>query len=185
MLAGLYSKPFILVSTSTMAYTRFLGVVMSGKTVFLYTMCFLLYLVSPTLAQPIPIQNMTIAVPEKATNHGDPRILCMVPAPWATVAIFYLGNFAAHAATLKTYPGEAPFQVVRAIIYALFFPTSGIVRGLNAIFRHASFEKTDLRVAARAGALCMVVRTSKWRPESAREKKPNRSTHFAGMSRSP
>src|ERR1700761_2430636 len=126
-----------------MASSRLFSVVISGKTISLYTICFLLYMISFTFALPVPTQNMTITVPEKATNHGDPRILCMVPTPWATIAIFYLGNFAAHAATLKTYPGEAPFQVVRAVIYALFFPTSGIVRGLNAIFRHASLEKTD------------------------------------------
>jgi hypothetical protein len=84
--------------------------------------------------------------------------------------IFYLGNYGAHAATLVTYPGESPIYDFAAIIYALFFPNTGIVRGLNAIFRHANFswgERTDLRAATRAGALCMVVRTSAWRPKES------------------
>jgi hypothetical protein len=99
-----------------------------------------------------------------ATNHDSNSLFCVVPAPWFSIMIFYLGNFAAHAATLVTYPGEPPMNVFAAILYALFFPNTGIVRGLNAIFRHAHFSRGDLQAATRAGALCMVVRTGAWRP---------------------
>jgi hypothetical protein len=121
---------------------------------------------------PLPDQVFTIEVPAglNATNHNSDSLFCIVPASWFNIMIFYLGNYGAHAATLVTYPGESPIYVFAAIIYALFFPNTGIVRGLNAIFRHANFswgERTDLRAATRAGALCMVVRTSAWRPKES------------------
>src|SRR5438034_9844332 len=129
----------------------------------------LLYATVPVRCTPIPDQIFPINVPagQNATNHNSNHIFCVVPAPWFTVMVFYLGNYAAHAATLVTYPGEAPMCIAAAILYALVLPTTGIVRGLNAIFRRSRFPwvgKTDLQTAARAGALCMVVRTEKWRP---------------------
>jgi hypothetical protein len=98
-----------------------------------------------------------------ATNHSSNSIFCVTPSPWFGVAVFYLGNYASHAATVITYPGETPLNVILAIIFSLFFPTSGIIRGLGAICRRANREKTDLQTAARAGALCHVVRTREWR----------------------
>jgi hypothetical protein len=77
---------------------------------------------------------------------------------------FFLGNYAAHAATVISYPGESIASTIGAIVFALVFPTPGIVRGLNAIVRHAAFVSDPLEQAARAGALCMVVRTKDWKP---------------------
>ena len=109
-----------------------------------------------------------------ATQHNNSDIFCAIPSPWFSgVGVFYLGNYAAHAATLVTYPGEPPLYIFLAILYALFFPTSGITRGLNAIFRFARFRRRrdgDLCIAARSGALCMVVRSSKWRPKHIEDK---------------
>ena len=45
---------------------------------------------------------------------------------------------------------------------ALLLPTAGAARGFDAIARHARFRKKPLQRAARAGALCMVVRTESW-----------------------
>jgi hypothetical protein len=132
---------------------------------FTYFSLFVLGLATTCQATPVPDHFFTVDVPEgmTATNHSSNSIFCVIPSPWFGVAVFYLGNYASHAATVITYPGEAPFNVILTIIFALFFPTSGIIRGLGAICRHANGEKTDLRVAARAGALCHVVRTGKWR----------------------
>jgi hypothetical protein len=107
-----------------------------------------------------------------ATNHSSNSIFCVTPSPWFGVAIFYLGNYASHVATVITYPGEAPLNVILAIIFSLFFPTSGIIRGLGAICRHANREKADLQTAARAGALCHVVRTGEWRKEDLKAEHP-------------
>lgn len=52
-----------------------------------------------------------------------------------------------------------------AVCAALVFPAHGITRAVTAIARHASFTRSPLRKAARAGALCMVVRNEAWRPE--------------------
>ncbi|TID27482.1 hypothetical protein E6O75_ATG00249 [Venturia nashicola] len=141
----------------------------------LLTTFFLLQYLPSISGNPVPEQIFNVTIPShlNATNHDSPDIFCVVPNPWFSIMLFYLGNYAAHASTLITYPGEDPIYIGAAILYALFFPTTGVVRGLNAIFRHARvcwrwksafIESSELRVAARAGALCMVVRTDKWRP---------------------
>jgi hypothetical protein len=80
--------------------------------------------------------------------------------------IFYFGNYFAHAATVQTYPGESLRSTIRALVLALLFPAAGISRGLTTIIRCAKRQKTPLQIAARAGALCMVVRTKEWQPLS-------------------
>jgi hypothetical protein len=120
----------------------------------------------------IPIRN--ISVPADAFNHGDNHTLCSLKVSWAYIAAIYIGNCATHAATVHTYPGEATQSIARAIPFALFFPTAGISRGLNAIFRHAIRKKNDLDAVARASALCFVVRSSKWRPPDWPEGRPFR-----------
>ncbi|KAF2397674.1 hypothetical protein EJ06DRAFT_132453 [Trichodelitschia bisporula] len=136
------------------------------------TLSFLLLLTILPLVHGVPTpegaQTFNVSVPEGFTVTNRGNYFCVLPASWFSVMVFYLGNYAAHAATLITYPGEPPIYIVAAVVYALFFPTTGIVRGLNAVFRHARFpwgEQTDMRSAARAGALCMVVRTPLWRDE--------------------
>ncbi|KAJ7048857.1 hypothetical protein C8F01DRAFT_1003694, partial [Mycena amicta] len=71
---------------------------------------------------------------------------------------FFLGNYIAHAATTLSYPGEEFGDYVQTIVIALLFPTAGVVRGLDAIFRCAILGTSDLMCAARAGALCMLIR---------------------------
>jgi hypothetical protein len=116
------------------------------------------------LAAGAALKNITITVPDGTTSHGDPNLLC-TPADWRDVIIFYLGNYLAHAATVITTPGESTFSVIATMISALFFPTSGVLRGASAIMTFAKFAKDDLQTAARARALCMVVRTEAWRPQ--------------------
>jgi hypothetical protein len=52
------------------------------------------------------------------------------------------------------------------LIIALLFPSSGIGRGLNAIYQRAIFCETPLETACKAGALCVVIRTKDWKPRS-------------------
>lgn len=82
------------------------------------------------------------------------------------MATFFLGNFVAHVATVKSIPGEKLPVTVCNLILALLFPTSGLMRGLNAIARCVRLGETELDKACRAGALCVVVRTSTWRPRT-------------------
>ena len=146
----------------------------SLKTYFLF-----LALLATAYATPLPSPR-EITVPDNTFNHDNDQLLCS-PISWADIAAFYLGNYVAHAATIYTYPGEATFSIARSILSSLFFPTAGITRGLNAIFRHAhwnesaSWNESDLEVAARAGALCMVIRSRHWKEES-----PSQEKHASG-----
>ena len=47
---------------------------------------------------------------------------------------------------------------------AVVFPLMGAARGLLAIIRHSAFYKDPIRQALRSRAMCMVVRSTKWKP---------------------
>ncbi|KAI0897872.1 hypothetical protein F4806DRAFT_379711 [Annulohypoxylon nitens] len=108
-------------------------------------------------------QSTSIVLPDDVSNHGSPDLIC-TPASWTDVALFYLGNYVAHAATVRVSPGEPILDRIVNSIAILLFPQAGAMKGLNAIFRCAVLEKSPLQRAARSGALCMVVRTPEWRP---------------------
>jgi len=110
------------------------------------------------------LKNITITVPDGTSNHGDPNLICK-PTTWTDIIVFFLGNYLAHAATIKSLPGEYAGSFSFAVVVALLFPPTGMARGLSAIFSFSKLSKTDLQSAARAGALCMVVRTSDWKPQ--------------------
>lgn len=108
-----------------------------------------------TLAQRVPV------VPGNLTNHG----LVCEPATVTSVVLFFFTNYLAHCATVKSYPGETSIGTVISIVLALFFPLSGILKAMNSIIRHARLTRhNELQMAARAGALCMVVRSESWEP---------------------
>jgi hypothetical protein len=79
---------------------------------------------------------------------------------------FHSRNYVAHAATVKTGPGLPAALTTYLMLGALLVPTVGISRGIEAIISLAKLSKSDLHTAARARALCMVVRTDGWRPYS-------------------
>ena len=104
----------------------------------------------------ISSESVTIP-PTTCPNHGNPTLCCR-STKWTDLVVFYLGNYVAHALTTKITPGQNPFSAIVAIFAALLFPTSGIARSLRAISSGAIFAKTELQVAARAGALLMIVK---------------------------
>ena len=113
---------------------------------------------------PKPTQNITVTVPEGTQSHGNPNLLC-TPTRWTDVAIFFLANYVAHAATTKSLPGEPALATLRVLVLALCLPLSGVLRGCRAIGQRAAFSQTPLESAARARALCIVVRTIGWVPQ--------------------
>ena len=114
---------------------------------------------------PPPTEGLTITVPKGTRLQGsDLQIVC-TPSKWTDVATFLLANYVAHAATLKSLPGESTLSVLRNFVCSLLFPISGVRRGVSAIYQRAIFAKTPLEAAAKAGALCIVVRTLEWKPE--------------------
>jgi hypothetical protein len=99
-------------------------------------------------------------------TNGDPNLAC-TDATWQSIVVFLLANYVAHCATVKAYPGESTGSLVRATFFALLQPVSGTLRAVDSIRRHSRLKGTnDLQRAARAGALCMVVRTSDWKPQA-------------------
>ncbi len=127
----------------------------------------MLMIVPQVLSAPVDLsssQNSAIPVPEGTTNHGDPHLLC-TRSTWSNVATFYLANYVAHAATVKSEPGQLMLRGVLSMLLALVLPTSGVLRGLDAIRRHAIIGGSPLQKARKAGALCEVVRTEDWEPQ--------------------
>ena len=123
-------------------------------------LCFL------ALATSRPTQNITIEVPNGTTNHGEPNTFC-TPATWSDITRYLLLNYVAHGATVVSYPGEPAFDVFVCVVTAILFPTFGVIRALNFIIRHPVLTaKSNLEMAARSGALCMLVRSSSWKPRS-------------------
>jgi hypothetical protein len=130
----------------------------------------------------VPKSNLTIEAAKGTSQHGSNRILCY-PLTWPSLAMFYLENFGAHIATVQSTPGDKWPLTLFNMVLALFFPTSGLMRGLNAIVRNFSSsifarkvvakilrikrwrrDETSLEKACKAGALCIVVRNANWRP---------------------
>ncbi|KAL9115808.1 MAG: hypothetical protein Q9227_000176 [Pyrenula ochraceoflavens] len=110
------------------------------------------------------LQNMTITAPIGSSDHGNPHILC-IPQKATAVATFFLANYFAHVATVKSIPGQPLIPSVLDQILTLFFPGYGIIRGLSSIRARAVGRKKPLETALLAGALCEVVRTKYWHPQ--------------------
>jgi hypothetical protein len=91
------------------------------------------------------------------THHGNCNLLCR-RASWADVLVFFMGNYVAHAATVTSRPSQSVLSNLFNIMIALLFPGGGIRNGVETIRTFAKFGPTDLQVAARAGALCAVIK---------------------------
>lgn len=81
-----------------------------------------------------------------------------MPTKWTDIAVYFLGNYVSHVATVRFLPGEPAIPAFKRLIMALLFPNSGLLRGLDVIKQHAIFGRTPIESAAKAGALCVVVR---------------------------
>ncbi|KAJ7268395.1 hypothetical protein C8J57DRAFT_1181345 [Mycena rebaudengoi] len=115
-------------------------------------------------ASPIIYRNITKIRPSHiSAKREEPKLTCS-PGSVLDLVIFFIGNYLAHAVTVITYPGESSTAELLSFLAALTFPASGLVRGFNAIRRHAMFTKGSLARAAKSGALCMVVRNDPWMP---------------------
>ena len=116
-------------------------------------------------SRPLNTQNITIEVPNGTTNHGDPNSFCTPATSW-NIGSYMLLNYVAHGATVVSYPGESWRDRLLSIVSAIVFPVLGVIRAFNFIFRCPILSKgNDLKVAARSGALCMLVRSKKWKPQ--------------------
>ncbi|KAN0093533.1 hypothetical protein V8E51_016717 [Hyaloscypha variabilis] len=103
------------------------------------------------------MENFTIVAPIGTTNHSDPQLFC-TPADWSYIVEFLIANYLAHAATVLTPPAATLEESIVIVLMALFLPAIGAFRGLRAIREHPFMEKSPIKGACKAGALCMVVR---------------------------
>ncbi|KAF3765780.1 hypothetical protein M406DRAFT_329645 [Cryphonectria parasitica EP155] len=103
--------------------------------------------------------NITVSLPPGSTSHGDPNLLCLPPS-WTDLATFYGTNYLAHAATLIARPGQSLIETIIDTTNALFIPGSGMVRAVRLLIFSVDWtrNRSPLRRAAKAGALCMVVK---------------------------
>jgi hypothetical protein len=154
---------------------------------------FLVLQVVGTLAVPVDdkerMRNITVTLPEGTHIFNNSEIIC-TPAKWKDIAIFFLVNYVTHALTTVVLPGEGWESYLTNALASLMFPGFGAYRGLRAIFvgwatvrkrfhseswdhvdgetkhvhKHKARRARDLQKARRAGALCMVVRSSDWEP---------------------
>lgn len=76
---------------------------------------------------------------------------------WTDVLVFFLANYVTHVATVIAEPGQSVATSIASSVMALLLPGTGIERALNAIYSCAIFAPTQLQMAARAGALYVVV----------------------------
>lgn len=107
-----------------------------------------------TVADCLPTHNITVPAPEGFFNHGQNNLFC-VPIKWYNILIFFFTNYIAHAATVKSRPGQKFRHAARDFLLALAFPYSGLLRSLSAISEF-SRSKLALKRAYYAGALWIV-----------------------------
>jgi hypothetical protein len=137
---------------------------------FLLSKLFLASLLFITLVTAAALKNITLALPEGTTDHGDPGLLCF-PTGWTDLFTFYLGNYAAHAGTVKFLPGEKIKDMIPTVVISLLFPAFGAFRGIMNCLSGAIFARRrgPFQMAVRARALCMVVRGTNWTPAEGDE----------------
>jgi hypothetical protein len=101
--------------------------------------------------------QLTIEVPDGTINHDNPSLVCK-PTQWTDVLEFFLTNYVIHAVTITSSPGQSVSETIFYALNALFVPGFGAIRTISALRAHAgTIRGNELRKAATAGALCMVV----------------------------
>lgn len=109
----------------------------------------------------LPKHNITVTVPDGFSNHGKDDLFCL-PATWYQIAIFFAINYGSHAVTIRSRPGQTYYHAARDIMFALLCPFSGVRRAIDSFGRSSWPSENHLVKAARAGALCIVVRNHEW-----------------------
>lgn len=92
------------------------------------------------------------------------RVWCQL-TQWYDIVWFIFTNFILHALSVRSLPGEKSFTSTVFKICCFLVPYTGVRRGLCLILRASNLAGNDLQSAARANALCMVIRSPEWRPK--------------------
>ena len=119
-------------------------------------------LIDPTIAIPDP------SVSSVSNQLPGSQVVCS-PTNWYDIVWFYFANYILHALSVRSLPGEELLTSIAFKFACLIVPYTGIRRGLCLIARAANLARNDLQSAARANALCMIVRTHEWKPMDGEE----------------
>jgi hypothetical protein len=127
---------------------------------------------APVTSGTVTSGSVTISGPG-VSDHGQPNLVCF-PTKATDVLLFFLSNYVAHAATVKTAPGAQTLEVMVGMLISLFFPVLGMSRAFEVIlgwswklspkFPFLQFEADTLQTALKAGALVVAVRNQMWKP---------------------
>lgn len=99
------------------------------------------------------------------TAQSDGSEVWCEPSHWYDVFWFVFANYILHALSVRSLPGESTLSSTVFKFCSLLVPYTGVRRGLCLILRASNLSTNDLQAAARANALCMVVRSPEWRPK--------------------
>lgn len=75
---------------------------------------------------------------------------------WLDIVSFLAFNYGLHAVTVLSTPGEGLGSWVINRLFGLFLPLVGTFKAVKVIYRFARLQREPLKIALRAGALCMV-----------------------------
>ena len=107
----------------------------------------------PTLANNTTINSAS----------GNSKVYCE-SSTWYDICWFVFANYVLHALSVRSLAGENTYSSIVFKLCCLLVPYTGLRRGLCLISRASNLAGNDLQGAARANALCMVIRTKDWRP---------------------
>jgi hypothetical protein len=88
------------------------------------------------------------------------------PIVWTQVLVFFLLNYAAHAATIISIPGAKWWANAQWQIVALIFPFAGLGRAIGLLISHRRYGDDELGKAMAVGAVVVVGRSKNWQPRT-------------------
>ena len=109
------------------------------------------------------ILKLSNAFPIDFQNKFDYASLMEKSKTTWDVLKFIATNYVAHAFTVNTVPGYGAFYSLLFSVYSLAFPYIGLVTACRSLELMPRCGEDPLKRAAKAGALCMVVRTKYWK----------------------
>lgn len=125
--------------------------------------------------QPIDPQHLATYLPDDTKRLSPPvfpimnseagyitakkgQAVCR-PSTWTDIGLFFAFNYGLHVITMVSPPGSSPFYNFTTALLSLLLPFSGIGTALQVIYRRGiQSASSDLQIAHRAGALCMLIR---------------------------
>lgn len=134
----------------------------SGRLGLLILFLTVAFLVLPESVHGRP-QSTASNITIESNNNHDPKLHCN-PTRWYDICWFFFANYLLHALSVRSLPGENFYSATVFKLCCLFVPYTGLRRGLCLISRAGNLAGNDLQAAARANALCMVIRKLDWRP---------------------